>query len=100
MTFSAAQTRIIDILAAGPVQYSATATVRRCRASRRPVCKGLTTYTAKQNGVKVKGWSVAAASKLSAAGVITMEEAMIGLDTFNESELGSSYSRTLTYRLA
>ena len=100
MTISTAQTRVLDILSAGPVAYSATATVRRCRVSRRPVSKGLSSYTATQHGAKVKGFSITAASALHRAGVVVMTETVTGKDAFDSTKLGSSYSVCMTYRLA
>ena len=100
MPTSTAQNRVLDILAAGPVNYSATATVRRCRFSRRPVCKGLASYTATQDGAKVKGFSILAASALLREGVIVMVETIEGVDTFDAKKLGSSYSRSLNFQMA
>lgn len=98
MTLSTSQARVLSLLADGSIDYSATAIVKRTRYGVQT--KGGSNFKATRNGIKVSGFSVAAASALVRAGLVVSTETREGWETFDEKVVGSTYSTRISYRLA
>lgn len=98
MKLSTAQARVLSLLSDGPIDYSATGIVKRTRYGLQT--KGGSNFKATRNGVKVAGFSVAAASALVRAGLVVSTKTREGWETFDSKVVGSTYSTRISFRLA
>tara|TARA_Y100000034_G_scaffold70482_1_gene85050 strand:- start:281 stop:742 length:462 start_codon:yes stop_codon:yes gene_type:complete len=96
-TLTGPQTRTLDVLNAGPVEYGHTVTtVRNNRVGSRTKLRG-GNPAATRNGSRVKGFNIVAAWNLVKMGLATAEGGRWESEGYNEKTIGHKRGETYTF---